>query len=215
MDTSTSLACNFLTVRAGRVVGCCVFEWKRDCWRTDVAHLSNVCHIGYTRLQCVPISEKVEKVHHIGPANLAAHLHPLWDGFRLYLKSGNPHPPLLPAPPSDRSPFVFSFSTTAINKHPVTISNCLSHREGGVGQIVMRDCKWYLSQILSCAWWMLTLCAHLKSHKGEKPKHCILAWLFSSVNAQLHMWDLVTAMKHGKDEDGRPPGYQRESRKWM
>ena len=40
---------------------------------------------------------------------------------RVYLKSGNPHP--THPPPSDRIQFVFSFSTTAINKHPVTISN--------------------------------------------------------------------------------------------
>ena len=179
-------------------------------------------------IQCVP--------YRLHPSPVCANLWEGWEGAPYWPRqSRSSSPPIVrrvpslseiwkstpssspprPASASDRSPFVFSFSTTAINKHPVTISNCLSHREGGVGQIVMRDCKWYLSQILSCAWWMLTLCAHLKSHKGEKPKHCIVVWLFSSVNAQLHMWDLVTAMKHGKDEDGRPPGYQRESRKWM
>ena len=124
-----------------------MFDWVGLCSEADVVEGLNVHHIGSTRLQRAPISRCTILA---APISLISTHCERGAGSISNLEI---HTLLLPPnpPPSDRIQFVFSFSTTAINKHPVTISNCLSHREGGVGQIVMRDCKWYLSQILSCA----------------------------------------------------------------
>ena len=85
----------------------------------DCAHVVegfNVLHhIGYTRLECAPIWRCTILAAPI--SLISTHC----ETGRVYLKSGNPHP--THPPPSDRIQFVFSFSTTAINKHPVTISN--------------------------------------------------------------------------------------------